>query len=420
MDAVIISIGTELTTGRQVDTNSAWLSDELTRRGVGVARHVTVGDDLDHITGAITEAIRGADLVVITGGLGPTPDDLTRTALAAAIDRPLEENSEAMGQLQAMFDRWQRPLTEPNKVQAQIPEGCEVVRNDSGTAPGIRFRGERCELFALPGVPAEMRDMFHHAIAPVVADLAGGAAALEATLLCYGISEAKVGELLSDLMVRDRNPLVGTAAARGVIGVRILARGGDRTTAESLLARDMREIRRRLGRAVFGEGDDTLERCVGRLLSESRMSIATAESCTGGLLAKRLTDIPGSSSYFVRGYITYSNQAKVDLLSVAVELIAAHGAVSEPVARAMASGCRTGAGSDLALSITGIAGPGGGAPPDKPVGLVYIGLATREEIVAKRLLVGEHLSREEIRDRASSAALNLLRRRLTRSQDQPG
>ncbi len=416
MDAVIISIGTELTTGQNIDTNTAWLSAELTKRGATVVAHQTVGDDVGRIQAVIQQALDQAQLVILTGGLGPTPDDLTREALAQAIDQPLEECAEALAQIRSLFERWQRPMPESNRVQALIPRGCQEVPNERGTAPGIHCCREETHLFALPGVPAEMEAMFSSSVDPLLGEALGDLGTREAQLRCFGISEAKVGELLGDLMVRDRNPLVGITASAAVISVRVLGRGVDPTKLERLVAADAGEIRRRLGRAVFGEGDTSLEEAVGGLLTARRLTIATAESCTGGLLAKRLTDVPGSSAYFLRGLVTYSNESKEQLLNVPRELIAEQGAVSEQVAKAMASGCRTSAGSDFALSVTGIAGPSGGSRPTaggqpsaKPVGLVYFGMAYAGGVRAKRVLFGEHLTRGEIRDRACKTALNLLR-----------
>ena len=412
MDAAIVSVGHELVTGQSVDTNSAWLSGELTRVGVRVVRHVTVGDDEEAIRGAIEACWAEAELIIITGGLGPTADDLTRQGVAAAIGEPLEENAEALGQIQALFERWQRPFHESNKVQALIPRGCRVIANPRGSAPGIAYDKAGKRLFALPGVPVEMKVMFRQSVAETLPILTGETSIRQRRLLCYGIPEAKLGELLADLMVRDRNPLVGTTASHGIISVRIHAEGGDEVEAERLLDHDAVEVRERLGRAVFGEGETTLAEAVAKLLNEQGKTVATAESCTGGLLAKQLTDVSGSSAYFLRGYVTYSNEAKTDLLSVPAPLIEADGAVSESVARAMANGCRAAAGTDIALSITGIAGPTGGQPPEKPVGLVYISLADASGVEVKGLRFGEHLDRAEIRDRGAKTALNLLRLRL--------
>jgi nicotinamide-nucleotide amidase len=412
MDAVIISCGTELVTGQCVDTNSAWLSAQLTPLGVKVVEHVTVGDDVTHLASAIRRALDGASLVILTGGLGPTLDDVAREAIAAALEKPLEENSEALAQVRAFFDRWQRPMPESNRRQAMIPRGCEVIPNPRGTAPGIRYSRDDRHLYAFPGIPTEMQAMFNAAVLPRLHAVTGGATTESARLLCFGISEAKLGELLADLMQRGRNPSVGTTASQAVLSVRVLAEGGSADEARRLLQADVVEIDRRLGTIIFGQDDDTLECVVARLLVEHGKTIATAESCTGGLLAKRLTDIPGSSAYFLRGYVTYADAAKVDLLAVPADLVSKHGAVSEHVAGAMARGCRRAAGSDYAISITGIAGPTGGSPPEKPIGLVYIGLAHSTGVETLRVLCGDHLTRDEIRDRSCKTALNLLRLRL--------
>ncbi|MCH8251593.1 MAG: CinA family nicotinamide mononucleotide deamidase-related protein [Planctomycetes bacterium] len=463
MRAAIVSIGHELITGQTVDTNAAWLAAQLVRRGTTVVRHTTVGDGVDEIEQAIRQVIADADLVVCTGGLGPTADDRTRQALARAIGRPLETNDAALAEIRAFFERWERPMTASDEAQALIPAGCSHIPNARGTAPGIDYQGPSARLFALPGVPVEMKAMYRSFVEPHVSAKAGKAASVSARLLCIGISEAKLGDALSDMMEEGRNPSVGTTATEGVISVRVVASGRDRASADELLHADLREIRNRLSdRVIFGEGEDTLEGVVGRMLSARCERIATAESCTGGLLAKRLTDVPGSSAYFSRGVVAYANEAKVDLLGVSPGLIEQHGAVSEAVGRAMAEGCRRSADTDYAISITGIAGPSGGSSDasgdglfdsrggesgpvrgdvdqnasgtvrgdvdqnasgsgiqvavvergDKPVGLVFIGLADRRAVIAKRFLFGAHLSRADIRDRSCKTALNLLRRRL--------
>lgn len=412
MDAVIISCGTELVTGQCVDTNSAWLSAQLTPLGVHVVEHLTVADDIIRLASAIRRALGEAQLVIMTGGLGPTPDDITREAIAEAIGMPLVENTEALAQIRAFFRHWQRPMPDSNRRQAMIPRGCELIPNPCGTAPGIRFVQDDRSLYAFPGIPLEMEAMFNAAVLPMFDAANAGARTESARLLCFGISEARLGETLSDLMQRGRNPSVGTTASHAILTVRVLAEGRSAQEAHALAKADVNEIRRRLGTIVFGEGEETLEAVVARQLIEQRKSIATAESCTGGLLAKRLTDIPGSSAYFLRGYVTYADAAKVELVHVPSELLLQHGAVSEAVAEAMAIGCRRAAGSDFALSITGIAGPDGGSPPEKPVGLVYIGLAHSAGVESLRVLLGDHLTRSEIRDRSCKTALNHLRLRL--------
>ncbi len=438
MNAIIISCGTEIVTGQCMDTNSAWLSQRLTDRGVDVIAHVSVGDDLTRMAHAIRRAREESDLVIITGGLGPTPDDLTREALAAALNRPLQENAEALAQIEDFFRRWQREMPESNKLQALIPEGCEVIANPRGTAPGIAylesnhvsdgeisgsktaspltkskirrggggFRG----VIALPGVPGEMKAMFESYVEPRLAS-AAIACTLSARLHCFGISEARLGETIADMMTRDRNPLVGTTASKAVLTVRILATAPDGASAQKLIDADRAEICRRVGSPIFGEENETLQAAVAKLLIEHKKTVATAESCTGGMLSQRLTDVPGSSAYFLHGYVVYSNESKTQLLNVPPDMISRHGAISEEVARLLAESARAQAGADFAISITGIAGPDGGSA-EKPVGLAYIGLADDREVEVRRVLLGEHLSRDEIRDRACKTALNMLRVRL--------
>jgi len=412
MQAVIISAGTELITGQTVDTNAAWLSAELARLGVDVAAHVTVGDEIVPLRRAIERAIGEAALIIITGGLGPTLDDVTRDAIALAIGQPLEESGEALAHITQFFAARQREMHPSNIRQAMIPAGCLVIPNPLGTAPGISWHRGETWLAAMPGVPAEMKAMFRRAVAPSLETKPSLGRCQIAAIASFGLAEAKVGELLADLMERGRNPSVGTTASRAIITIRIVANGRDQPEARRLLEADLAEVRRRLGSTVFGEGGSTLQEAVGHLLCRAGKTVSTAESCTGGLLAKCLTDVPGSSAYFMRGYVAYSNESKMELLNVAADTIATHGAISEPVAAAMAAGCRLAAGADLALSITGIAGPDGGRPPDKPVGLVYVGLADAAGVEVKKLLLGDTLGREEIRDRSTKIALNLLRLRL--------
>ncbi len=419
MNAVVISIGSELINGQCLDTNAAWLSTELTRVGVGVVRHETVGDDVSAIESAARRAIGDATLVVVTGGLGPTPDDVTRQAIADALGVPLEENAEALAQIRAFFERLRRPMRDANRVQALVPRGCTVVPNAWGTAPGFAWTGGERRLFALPGVPSEMKAMFTEQILPTIPAMTGGVVICERRLLCFGIGEAALGETIADLMDRGRNPQVGTTASHAVLSVRIVARGRNEAEARRLADQDVGAVRQRLGPAVFGENDDTLQSAVGRILISQGKTVSTAESCTGGLLAKRLTDVPGSSAYFSRGVVAYSNEAKQSLLGVPGVMLSEHGAVSEPVVRAMALGCRVASRSDLALAVTGIAGPGGGNPPEKPVGLVYIALAWADGVEARAIRFGEHLTREEIRDRACKTALNMLRLAMLSEGERP-
>jgi len=407
----IISIGTELMHGLTVDTNSAWLSRRSAALGLRVGRHVTIADDASAIAEAVRGAVGQAGVVLVSGGLGPTVDDLTRQGLAAAMGQPLVEDEASLRSLEAFFQRLQRPMTDSNRLQALLPRGAQAIANVRGTAPGIRARLGGAVIYVMPGVPEEMRAMFERSIEPELAALGSGAAIVVRTICCFGATEANIGGQIEDLMAIGREPVVGITASEGVIRVRIVARGRDAASAAAMAEADAVEVRRRLGRLVFGEGDCTLQEAVADLLLASGLSVATAESCTGGLLAKCLTDVPGSSGYFWGGFVTYANEAKVAQLGVPRGLIDQYGAVSQEVADAMARGCRRAIGAEVGISITGIAGPSGGTA-EKPVGLVYLGLADEERCVVERRLMGEHLERASIRDRACKVALNMLRQKL--------
>lgn len=406
-----MSIGNELTLGQTVDTNSAWLSQRLAEIGVHVVLHTTVADETEPLTEEIRRASALADLVLITGGLGPTEDDITRDALAGVMGVGLELHQPSLEQIRSFFAQRNRPMPEANVVQAMFPRGSMPIENTCGTAPGIHAKVGRAMIFVMPGVPREMRVMYERDVLPSLWPLAGGAVILARTLHTFGEGESTIGERIRDLMKRGLNPTVGTTAQQGIISVRIHAAGANRDEASTLLETTASEIKRRLGSLVFGQDDETLWGVVVRELIARRQTVATAESCTGGLIAKSLTDVPGSSEAFLEGVVTYSNAAKTRLLGVPAELIAAHGAVSRPVAEAMAINCRRLSGTDFALSVTGIAGPGGGTP-DKPVGLVFIGLADSKGCDVHELRLGSCLVREEIRDRTCKSALNLLRCRL--------
>lgn len=409
MKAQILAIGTELAIGQAVDTNSAWLAQQLAAVGMHTSRHVTVADDLADITGAIRDAAANAELVLISGGLGPTADDLTRDALAAAMGVELVFHPESFEQIAAYFAARKREMHERNRVQAMIPAGATPIENPRGTAPGIRAKLGRADVFVMPGVPSEMKAMFARDVLPAIRTMSGaGEVIVQRILRTFGMAESELGEKIVDLMKRGRNPAVGTSAEDLIISVRINAHGKSTDDAAALAERDVAAVRERIGTFVFGEGEDELQSAVARLLIDQGKTISTAESCTGGLVAKRLTDVSGSSAYFIQSFVTYSNEAKSRLLEIPPELIASNGAVSEPVAKAMAENCRRLSATDYALAVTGIAGPTGGTP-DKPVGLVFVALATAERTIVRELRLGETITREEVRDRSAKAAVNLLR-----------
>ncbi len=405
--AVILSIGDELVLGQTVDTNSAWLSQQLAAMGVDIAGHVTVGDDQQAVAGAITQAAREVDVLIISGGIGPTEDDLTRQALAQAMGVDLLQNAECLAGIRSFFAKINRPMPSRNDVQALVPTGAAFIPNSCGTAPGLSAVIGACRIFVMPGVPKEMFAMWRLSVAPIVATLGGGSVILSRTLHTFGLGESTVAERLGTLMDRARNPSVGTTVAAGVVSLRLNARAGAHSLAEIELQATENTCRELLGDLIYGADGDTLAKVVHQLLLKSRQTVATAESCTAGLLAAALTDQPGASAYFQRGYITYSNTAKVGVLGVPEQLVAAVGAVSEPVATAMAEGALTVSGASIALSITGIAGPDGGTA-QKPVGTVCISLAVGGQPTFARTFnfPGD---RDMVRDRSVKMALTLLR-----------
>jgi nicotinamide-nucleotide amidase len=408
--AEIVTIGTEMLLGDLVDTNTAWLSSRLAAIGVGIYRHTTVGDNRERIAGVLKEAASRSDLVVTTGGLGPTSDDLTNECLAAVTGRRMIEYPEARAHVDEMFRKFGREPTQNNYKQALFPEGTELIPNPLGTAMGALLEADGTTFVTLPGVPPEMKRMFEETLEPLIRARSEGSI-VSKTLWFAGIGESALAEKVQDFL-DAADPTVAPLAGQGKVRLRITTRAATQEEAEERIAPVEREILSRLGDYYFGEDEETLESAVGRLLKEKGATLALAESCTGGLLAKRLTDIAGSSAYFKEGLVTYSNESKERLLGVPHEMLLEHGAVSEPVARKMAEGLREISRADYGLSVTGVAGPDGGTK-EKPVGLVFIGLSDAEETLAEKLdLTAWARSREAIRERSANRAFDLLRLRL--------
>lgn len=412
MHAFIIGIGDELTLGQTVDTNSPWLSEQLTALGIPVLGHLVVPDDRAATAAALRQAAGAAELVLVTGGLGPTQDDLTRDALADAAGLPLEERPDALAAVAAWFKRHQRPMSDSNRVQALCPRGADWLDNDCGTAPGLRVRIGRASVYAFPGVPREMKAMFLRHLAPTLA-AQSGRVILTRTIRTFGEGESQIGERLGALMRRGGNPVVGTTVSLGVVSIRVRSEAPIQAAADAALRATLAEIRIRVGNLIYGENDDTLAQVAGNLLKERHLTLVTAESCTGGGVAAQLTDIPGASAWFRGGWVTYTNALKTSALGVPGALIAEHGAVSEPVALAMAGGALEHSGADCVLALTGIAGPDGGTP-DKPAGTVWIAVGAPGRglplLTARRFLFPG--DRAAVRDRAGKTALNLLRHAL--------
>jgi nicotinamide-nucleotide amidase len=408
MDAIILSIGDELVLGQTMDTNSAWLSAQLAAIGCTVVAHATVGDDQRAIEEAIRQSAPRCDVLLISGGLGPTEDDLTRQALTAVMGQALELNELWLAELERFFAARSRPMPHANRIQAMIPRGAKMIFNTAGTAAGIDaiLPQTKCRVFVMPGVPKEMKIMFARDVLPHLREASRGAVILSRTLHTFGLGESAIAEKLGDLMRRDRNPSVGTTVSSGIVSLRINARFASEAEARHKLAEIEQSGRAALGSLVYGQDDEQLQEVVGQMLKTRGETVSNAESCTGGLLGKMLTDVPGSSAYYAYGWITYANQAKEQLLGVPAELLARHGAVSEPVVLAMAGGARARANSTYALAISGIAGPDGGTPA-KPVGTVCIALAHPAGAAARTFLFPG--DREFIRDRSARMALTLLR-----------
>jgi nicotinamide-nucleotide amidase len=407
MDCEIISIGSEITSGQNLDTNSQWLSRRLAEAGLSVGWHTTVADDLESNADAFRIAAGRARVVLITGGLGPTQDDLTREALAKAAGVELEFDEPSFERIKAMFASRGRVMPERNRVQARFPAGADPIPNERGTAPGVWMKIGSSVVAAMPGVPVEMQAMFTDAVLPRLLKLGlGGGVLIERKINTFGGGESHVEEKLFDLTRRGHVPEVGITVSDAVISLRILARGATVKEAEGIAAPVEQVIRERLGDMVFGEGDDGLQHAVLKLLKAQRKTLATAESITGGMIGQMLTDVPGSSESFVGGVISYTNAVKERQLGVPADLIAKEGVVSAAVAEAMARGARERLGADIAISTTGVAGPGD-LSPTMPAGLVFAGLAwSGGSSSATFSWTG---TRPEVRARAARLALNRAR-----------
>lgn len=407
MKTETLSIGSELTSGQNLDTNCQWLSQRLAEIGIPVGWHTTIADDFEDNVEAFRIATRRAKLVIATGGLGPTQDDLTREVLARVAGVELVFHPESLEHIKKLFARFKREMPERNRVQAMFPFGAEPIPNDRGTAPGIWMAIGGCVVVAMPGVPSEMFAMFEQQVKPRLLALGfGGAVLVQRKINCFGAGESAVEEKLLDLTRRGHVPEVGITVGDGTISLRILARAANAAEAQAQIEPVEKLIRERLGELVFGVEDEDLQDAVVRLLREKRNTLATAESVTAGLVARRLGEVPGASQGFVGGIVAYDNRVKVEMLAVPQALIDEHGAVSSAVVEAMAVGCRTRFRTDLAISTVGVAGPDGGTP-DKPVGLVYVGLAWDGGVSSVSFSWAG--TRGEVQSRAAKLALNRAR-----------
>lgn len=416
MEAEIISVGTELLLGEIANTNAQYLGERLAELGIDLHRVTTVGDNAKRLRSALEAAWQRADLIILTGGLGPTQDDLTKETVADFLGLELILDEAALEHIRCFFARTGRTMPPGNVKQAFIPAGGEALPNEYGTAPGVWVEKDGRIVVILPGPPFEMKPMFEKSVAEKLRQrLAGERKVIKSRILkLYGIGESHAEELVRDLIASQTNPTLATYAKETEIQFRLTAKAGSEEEAEAMLARLEEKVRERLGRYIFARDAETMPEVVGRLLLVRGESLAVAESCTGGLVADWITNVPGSSAYFLGGVVAYSNALKEKLLGVPASVLQKEGAVSSAVAEAMARGVRTFLGADYGAAVTGIAGPGGGTP-EKPVGLVFVAAASGQKTVSERY--EWRGTRLIIKRRAAQATLNLLRKLLLGLED---
>lgn len=412
MNCTIFTIGTELLMGATLNTNSEYLSKTLNDIGVNVLYHVTVGDNPKRIQDGLLEYLDKSDIIITTGGLGPTQDDISKELVAKALGRKMILDEEIVEDIREKFKKFGKEMTENNMRQAYMPEGCTVLYNHFGTAPGVLLDGEingkRKIIIMLPGPPREVKPMFEDIPMKYLKEAADNNITSKYVRM-YGMGESEVENRLLDLINNQTNPTIATYVKNSEVMVRVTASGKDDKSNMVLIDQMIEKVKEIIGDCVYSTENEELTDMVCRMLVEKNLTISTAESCTGGLIAKTLTDYPGISSIFNRGYVTYSNEAKAEDLGVDCQIIESHGAVSEETAYAMAKGLYDRTGSDICVSVTGIAGPEGGTP-EKPVGLVYCGFAFKGEVeVHKYFFTGE---RERVRLRTTLTVFDNIRKRM--------
>lgn len=413
-EAEIVAIGSEMLTPDKTDTNSLWLTDLLNSCGVLVKQKSVVGDDAARLVETLQDAFSRSDIVVTTGGLGPTEDDITRHCVAKALGRELEFKQRILDSLLKKFKSFGYEMPERNRRQAYLVGGSEAIPNPRGSAVGM-FVKENGRLFViLPGPPRESKPMFEQHILPIVKSEFSGIVVCHKSIMVTGMGESAVDEIIAPVYTAYSNPRTSILFSKSEIEIRLSAEGSTTEEADGLLGELGGRITDLLGVSVFSDRGEQMEKVVGRMLAENEQTVSVAESCTGGLVCKRLTNVAGSSGYFVEGVVTYSNDSKISRLSVPEDLLRTRGAVSAEVAAAMASGVRERLSATWGISTTGIAGPGGGTK-EKPVGTVYIAIADKHGSTARELqLPGD---RELVRWRTSQAVMDLLRRRILKGPE---
>jgi len=414
LTAEIIAVGSELLTPERTDTNSLWLTEKLNEIGIEVKLKTIVGDDEMRLEETIRDAVKRSDIVITTGGLGPTEDDVTRQVSAKAIDRELVYHTELEDDLRTRFERWGRKMPEINKRQAYVIDGSDVLPNPNGSAVGMFARVGEKFLAVLPGPPRENQPMFIDHVLPHLKKVAGTIFVKRRNLRVVGLGESALDEAIAPIYTAYKSVQTSILFNKTEVEVQISATDTDETAAKRTADELADKVVEKLGVAVFSFNGETMEEVVGKLLTERGLTVSLAESCTGGLIAERLTDMPGSSKYFLEGAVTYSNGAKISRLGVKSETLDRFGAVSAETAEEMAVGMRERAQTDFAVSITGIAGPDGGSE-EKPVGTVFIALADAEGVRSMKFVFPG--DRYLIRWRSSQAALDFLRRRILKANE---
>lgn len=408
MNAELIAVGTEILLGDIVNTDAQVISRGLAELGIGVYYQTVVGDNPERLRAAICQAKKRADIIITTGGLGPTLDDLTKETLAAVFEKKMELDEASLAKIKEFFARLGREMTANNEKQAMLPVGCTVFQNDWGTAPGCAFEAQGVQVVMLPGPPRECEPMFRHCAMPYLAKLCGGTI-VSHNLHIFGMGESEMEAKLFDLMEEGANPTLAPYAKENECLVRVTARAETAQEAEALIAPMLDKVRARLGDVVYSLDVPSLEQVVADGFLAENLTLSVAESCTGGLLSKRVTDIPGASGFYKGGVCSYCNEIKVKLLGVKEETLASYTAVSEQTAREMAEGVRRVFDTDYGVGITGLAGPGGGLD-DIPEGTVFVAVSSASGTVVRALTSA--LGRSRVRNGAASNALDMLRREI--------
>ncbi|MFH1824806.1 MAG: competence/damage-inducible protein A [Candidatus Firestonebacteria bacterium] len=428
MNTEIITVGTELLLGQIIDTNFAYIAQKLSEIGVNLYFKSSVGDNEKRLQDVLRIALSRSDVVIITGGLGPTVDDITKSAVTKVLNKKLILNEKILEKIKSFFEKRKVKMPQNNVSQALIPTGSIIIDNDHGTAPGLIIKTDDNKyVILLPGVPRELKAMMENSVLPFLKETFKSEGVIKSRVLkVFGLGESVIDEKIGDLFRSLSNPTIALLASHTEVKIRLTAKAKDIVTAEEMITRVENKIRERLEDNIFGIDDETMEKVVAILLFMKNLTIGVAESCTGGLISNKLTDIPGSSSYFKRGIVAYSNEAKVELLKVPEEAIRTFGAVSKEVAEEMAISIRKSSKTNLGLSVTGLAGPSGGTS-EKPVGLVYIAISSEEETLCKEFrftpfkkkipdkensLTGFSGDRIKIKEQTAQSALDLLRRYL--------